>query len=108
MSALSLVHYAPVDPQDWFSDLRGERVPDAPPVTEAMEVALRREVLGRGDVVSTAWHHCDGRAWDAVVQQHKAGRHDDASDLARLLRWCDQRHTGREVGMWEIVGGESR
>ncbi|MGH3477553.1 MAG: hypothetical protein ACREX8_00315 [Gammaproteobacteria bacterium] len=78
----------------------------APQVTLAMERALRRRVTDRldRDSAPVRWWHCEG--WGAVTDLHQAGRHGDAMDLARLLYWCDQRFTGRDVGCWEIARGE--
>lgn len=96
--SLSLLHHAP----------GGDSSPvlGAPPITPAMEAALRRrcvEPLRRKENPATAWHHCDdASAWGAVLDLHQAGEHVVAVDLARLLRWCDQQFNGRSQGCWEI------
>lgn len=79
-----------------------------PPVTAAAEVALRRVVLDRRHNGSdpTRWSHCGG--WSAVLDLHRAGRHEEALDLARLLYWCDEQFNGRSQGCWEIRREESR
>lgn len=101
---LFLAHRAPADGHDWSGFWHSSPALGAPQVSEAMEAALRREVMGQdaGRSAPICWHHCDPNSWGAVVDLHRAGDHDTASDLARLLRWCDQQHTGREVGCWEI------
>lgn len=112
MTALSLVHHVhdgTVRPGAEYADAWSTTpVQDAPPITDAMEQALRRVVLDYRHNGSdpTRWHHCAG--WSAVLDLHRAGRHGDALDLARLLHWCDQRFNGRVDGHWEIVRGESR
>lgn len=102
MSALTLLRHVPDgDVATWvFTPVSGH-----PPITGAMEAALRVQCVEahrRGRARSVTWHHCDGNAWAAVTDLHRAGRHEDAVALAVLLRWCDQRYTRRAEGIWEI------
>ena len=75
-----------------------------PRPTAGTLAALRNRVCDRsstsGDPV--LWWHCDGNAWVAVTDLHRASRHDDAMQLARFLRWCDDQATARILGYWEI------
>lgn len=103
-AGLTLIHHVVDDtaPDGWVT----VSTVGAPPVTEAGERALRPVVMGkslkRADAVeNTQWWHCEG--WSAVIDLHRAGQHDDAVDLARLLRWCDQQANGRVKGYWEII-----
>lgn len=82
--------------------------PDAPPVSERMERALWSRLAGddrSGRDLGTTWHHCDGNAWAAVEDLHRAGEHAEATALAVLLRWCDQQFTARTEGIREISKG---
>lgn len=109
MSLLHHLHDGAVRPGGEYADAWSTTpVPDAPPITEAMEVALRRVVLDyrHNGSEPTRWHHCEG--WSAVLNLGRAGRFEDASDLMRLLHWCDARFSGRVDGHWEIVRGGSR
>lgn len=84
----------------------GERVKTMtghPPITEAMVAALRRAHVDphAPATAPVSWGHIEG--WGAVLVLHQGGRHDEAGDLARLLRWCcSQRVDGRIPGHWEI------
>lgn len=78
---------------------------DAPPITARMEAALREqcvEKMRRKEARSVTWHHVDWNAWGAVTDLHRSGEHGEACALAKLLRWCDQRFSGRDWGQWEI------
>lgn len=109
MSALVLVHHvydgrketSVADHAEGWSTVP---CPDAPPVTAAMDAALRPRLTDRSSKPGSTvtWHHCDGNAWAAVTDLHRRDQHDDATALARLLRWCDSRFTRRVEGMWEI------
>lgn len=108
--ALSLLHHVydgrkETSREDYAAGWSVTPVADAPVVTPAMESALRPRLTDRASVsgCTVTWHHADGNAWAAVTDLHRAGRHDDATDLARLLHWCDSRFTGRAHGMWEIA-----
>lgn len=74
------------------------RVTGHPPIPNVLP-ELRRRVLGRTyrDYEPTTFYPRDA-AWGAVLDLHKAGRHDDAGALAKLLLWCGQR--GHEQA-WE-------
>lgn len=77
---------------------------DAPEVTEALERALRRRVMGAAyDDLPVSWHHGESSPWAAAVDLLEAGREDEALALGRLLRWCAQRANGRTRGCWEIT-----
>lgn len=106
MSALSLLHHAP-GPDGWGSSLAVGH----PEVTEGMDTALRLRVVPHvtgAHRLPTRWHHCCSTAWAAVTALHRAGHHDTATALAVLLRWCDQQHSGRDEGCWEITREEAR
>jgi hypothetical protein len=102
MPDCTLIHHVDTAPDGWVSSV----AVGAPPVTEAAERALRPVVMGKSlkqadDAETTKWWHCEG--WAAVIDLHRAGRHDDALDVARLLHWCDQQANGRVKGYWEIT-----
>lgn len=108
---LSLLHHVydgrhETSREDYAAGWSKSVVVDAPEVTEAMESALRRQVVPHvvdSHRLPTSWRHVDWNAWAAVTDLHRAGRHDDALSLARLLHWCDSRFNGRDEGAWEIT-----
>ncbi|HEY2763349.1 MAG TPA: hypothetical protein VGJ13_04965 [Pseudonocardiaceae bacterium] len=96
---------------DYAAGWSETRCPDAPPISERMERALWSRLAGddrSGRDLGTTWHHRDGNAWASVVDLHQAGEHDEATALARLLRWCDEQFTAHTSGVWEITKGEPR
>lgn len=66
---------------------------------EAEEVQVRQYL--------TDPDHYDRLNAEYRAEQEAAGQHDDAMALAKLLRWCDQRFTGRVCGFWEITAKRS-
>lgn len=112
MTALALVHHVYDGRQgpgatDYAGGWATGTVSGHPPVTEASELALRHQVMSPRDKARepVKLHHCEG--WNAVVDLHRAGRHNDAMDLAKLLHWCDSQANGRIPGIWEIVAGSA-
>lgn len=69
-----------------------EVMTDHPPIPSEALPVLKRHVSGLSapEGIAASWWHRSGPAWDAVVDLHKAGEHDTATLLARLLAWCDQ------------------
>ncbi len=85
---------------EWAVALRA----DAPKISDTAATALRRRVRGNHHTSTDPiqWNHCDIRAWNAVTDLHKTGKHDDAVRLATLLQWCDQCYPTPTTGFWEF------
>lgn len=93
--ALELVRHNTDNPGHWVT----EEVTGYPPIPDVLPV-LRRHVLGRAyrePEPTIFWPH--DVAWDAVLDLHKNGEHDVATELAQLLMWCDMNGHG---SAWEI------
>lgn len=76
--------------------------PPIPPVVDAMRRRVTDKLHAAGDPIYF-WPR--GDAWAAVLDLHKAGSHDDASALAKVLVWIDKQGHGF---MWELLAPGQR
>lgn len=90
-----------------LADLKVERtaVSGHPPLPgDLAQKALRAELhpysTPAGEPI--AWRHHDANAWAAVERLHRTDHHDEAVDLARLLRWTEQGYSHDQVHHWTL------
>lgn len=84
---------------------RSEELTGHPPVPDAALPRLRVHLIGqtrRGDDPRITWHHRDGGAWAAVLDLHRSGDDQAATDLAVFLRWCEARGSHQDHTIWAL------
>lgn len=77
--------------------------PPIPDVLAELRIALCNDVSD-GCVM---WWHRHGQVWGAVLELHRQARHERATDLAKVLLWCDLQGSPQTADalVWEIRAG---
>lgn len=78
-------------------------ITDHPPIPDVLDVLCTRcmDLTYRAGEPIRWWPY--DVAWAAVNDLHWVGRHNDAAELAKFLRWCDSQG---DV-MWELIIGST-